>query len=134
MRLPMKNLSDFIGEYREIPPSVDAFPTEVGRRLRLQRIAFGWRQSDLALHAGVSVQTIKKVEKGEAISSSNLLRILLALSQGTDFLNMLAAPNFPSLKAHDRYVQLTSPKAPSLLGRRVRTKAKTTPQTTEKKG
>lgn len=130
----MKNLSDFIGEYRETPPSVDAFPTEVGRRLRLQRIAFGWRQSDLAVHAGVSVQTIKKVEKGEAISSSNLLRILLAQGQATDFLNMLAAPNFPSLKAHERYVQLTSPKAPSLLSRRVRTKAVTAPQTTEKKG
>ncbi|MGH8464224.1 MAG: helix-turn-helix domain-containing protein [Pseudomonas sp.] len=68
---------------------MDAFPMEVGRRLRLQRVAFGWRQSDLRLHAGVTVQTIKKVEKGEAISSSNLLRILLAPSQGTDFLNML---------------------------------------------
>lgn len=129
----MKTLSDFIGKGRRAPPSMDAFPQEVGRRLRIQRIAFGWRQSDLAARAEVSVQTIKKVEKGEAISSSNLLRILLGLNQGTDFLAMLEAPNFPSLKAHDRYVQLTSTKHQSLLNRRVRTKAVATARTTEKK-
>ncbi|URL60166.1 helix-turn-helix transcriptional regulator [Luteibacter flocculans] len=129
----MKQLSDFIGKRRVKTPSMDIFPMEVGRRLRLQRIAFRWRQSDLALRAGVSVQTIKTVEKGEAISSWNLLRILLALNQGSDFLKMLEAPNFPSLKAHEHYLQLTSVKGPSLLGRRVRTKAVTATQTPEKK-
>lgn len=129
----MKQLSDFIGKRRVKTPSMDIFPMEVGKRLRLQRIAFRWRQSDLALRAGVSVQTIKTVEKGEAISSWNLLRILLALNQGADFLRMLEAPNFPSLKAHEHYLQLTSAKGQSLLGRRVRTKAVTATQTPEKK-
>lgn len=129
----MKQLSDFIGKRRLAPPSMDTFPMEVGRRVRLQRIAFGWRQSDLAMRAGVSVQTIKAVEKGEAISSSNLLRVLLALNQGSDFLEMLEAPNFPSLKAHEHYLQLTSAKDPSLSGRRVRTKAVTAATTSGKK-
>lgn len=129
----MKQLSDFIGSGRMPPPSVDSFPTEVGRRLRLQRIAFGWRQSDLALRSGVSVQTIKTVEKGEAISSWNLLRVVLALNQGSDFLSMLEAPNFPNLKAQEHYSQLTRAKDPSLLGRRVRRKAVAPNQAPEKK-
>jgi transcriptional regulator with XRE-family HTH domain len=129
----MKQLSDFIGNRRVKTPSMDIFPIEVGRRLRLQRIAFRWRQSDLAVRAGVSVQTIKTVEKGEAISSWNLLRILLALNQGADFLKMLEAPNFPSLKAHEHFLQLTSAMGPSLLGRRVRTKSVTATKTPEKK-
>ena len=121
----MKQLSDFIGEHRERAPSADIFPVEVARRLRLQRIAFGWRQSDLAQRAGVSVQTIKTLEKGGAVSSWNLLRVLLALDQGGDFLKMLEAPNFPSLKAHEHYLQLSSAKDSSLPRRRVRTKAAT---------
>jgi len=119
----VKQLSDFIGKRQATNPSVDSFPTEVGRRLRLQRMAFGWRQSDLALRAGVSAQTIKAVEKGDPISSGNLLRILLGLNQGSDFLQMLEAPNFPSLKAHEHYVQLTSATGPNVTGRRVRKKA-----------
>jgi len=65
------------------------------------------------------------VEKGDPISSGNLLRILLGLNQGSDFLQMLEAPNFPSLKAHERYVQLTSAMGPNVTGRRVRKKAVT---------
>ncbi len=116
----MKHLSEIIGKRWRQTPSMDTFPMEVGRRLRLQRIAFRWRQSDLALRAGVSVQTIKALEKGEAISSLDLLRILLAMNQGSDFLRMLEAPNFPNLKAHERYFRLTSGRDPMVLGGRVR--------------
>jgi transcriptional regulator with XRE-family HTH domain len=128
----VKQLSDFIGNGRLPPPSADTFPAEVGKRLRLQRMAFGWRQSDLAQRSGVSVQTIKTVEKGEAISSWNLLRVVLALNQGSDFLKMLESPNFPNLKAHEHYFQLTSGKEPNLSGRRVRRKAVAPNQTPEK--
>lgn len=123
----MKQLSEFIGERPGKPVSMDNFPIEVARKLRLQRMAFMWRQADLAERAGVSVQTVKSVEKGEAISSWNLLRILLALDQGADFLKMLGSPNFPSLEAHEQYIQLTSSNEPSLPGRRrVRSKVPAT--------
>lgn len=125
----MRDLSDLMAQRRPSVPTMDNFPLEVGRRLRLQRMAFKWRQADLAARAGVSVQTIKAIEKGQAVSSWNLLRILLALNQGADFLSMLAAPNFPNLRAHEQYVQLTGAKEPNVLGRRVRS----TPATAKKK-
>lgn len=118
----MKSLSDFITNRRPLPPSITEFPREVGERLRLQRVAFEWRQTDLAKRAGVSVQTVKSVEKGQAISYKSLLRLLLALGHGGDFLKMLEAPNFPHLRAHERYHALKT--TPSLSGgKRVRTKS-----------
>lgn len=118
----MKSLSEFIAGRRPTAPSIAEFPREVGERLRLQRLAFEWRQTDLAKRAGVSVQTVKSVEKGEAISYESMLRLLLALGQGGDFLKMLEAPNFPHLRAHERYHALKA--TPSLAGgKRVRTKS-----------
>jgi len=116
----MKHLSEFIDKRWRETPTMDTFPMEVGRRIRLQRIAFRWRQSDLALRAGLPVQAIKALEKGETISSLDLLRILLAVNEGSDFLRMLEAPNFPNLKAHERYLRLTSGRDPRVLGRGVR--------------
>ena len=66
----MRDLSDLMAQRRPDVPTMDNFPPEVGRRLRLQRIAFKWRQADLAARAGVSVQTIKAVEKGQAVSQN----------------------------------------------------------------
>jgi transcriptional regulator with XRE-family HTH domain len=126
---PVKNLSDLIASRRPEAPSIIEFPLEVGKRLRLQRMAFLWRQADLAKRAGVSVQTVKSAEKGETISSESLLRLLLALSQGADFLKMLEAPNFPNLKAHEHFIQLMTAPGRSLGGRRVRTKTVTTTKT-----
>lgn len=126
-------LSDILGTPRVEPSSIETFAMDVGRQLRVQRIAFIWRQSDLALRAGVSVRTIRKVESGAAISSTNLMRILMGLKQGRDFLEMLEAPNFPNLSALDRFTQLNSAKGPSLLSRSVRTKAPATSQVLQKK-
>lgn len=131
-RNPVKSLSDFIASRRIQTPSISDFPREVGNRLRLQRMAFEWRQADLAKRAGVSVQTIKSAEKGETISSESLLRILMALNQGADFLKMLEAPNFPNLKAHELFIELTHAPGRNLGSRRVRTKTTTTTKNQEK--
>ena len=114
----MKTLKEMVAEHRRKPPSLSEFPREVGDRLRHQRLAFHWRQADLAEQAGVSVQTIKAMEKGEHVSYENLFRVLLALGHGVDFLRMLESPHFPSLRAQERYLELTEPNA--LHGRRVR--------------
>lgn len=117
----MKSLRELVSGHRQEPTSLSEFPRAVGERVRHQRQAFGLRQSDLAEKVGVSVQTIKSVEKGEPVSYENLFRLLLALGHGGDFLRMLESPHFPSLRAQERYVELKSTSASH--ARRVRATA-----------
>ena len=114
----MKSLNELVPAPRRKPPSLSAFPSEVGARLRRQRMAFGWRQADLAERAGVSVQTVKAMEKGESIAYESLLRLLLALGHGADFLRMLESPHFPTLRAQELYLELSA--TDTLKARRVR--------------
>jgi len=123
----MKTLNDLISPRHRSAPSIADFPRAVGDRLRRQRIAFDWRQADLAERAGVSVQTIKSLEKGKAISYESLLRVLLALGHGGDFLQMLDAPNFPHLRAHERFLELKAAPSRGLGGKRVRPKPRMKP-------
>lgn len=118
----MKSFDEFIDKRRPSGPSLSEFPKEVGGRLRRQRMAFEWRQTDLAVHAGVSVQTIKSAEKGGPISYESLIRLLIALGHGTDFLRMLEAPHFPNLSAQERFVE--SEPTERLEAKRVRPKAR----------
>jgi DNA-binding XRE family transcriptional regulator len=107
----MKSLHEIVGLRPHQPPSLSDFPLAVGERLRRQRVAFRWRQVDLAEQAGVSVQTIKAIEKGKSISYENLIRVLLTFGHGTDFLRMLETPHFPNLHAQERFVELDQPEA-----------------------
>lgn len=116
----MKSFNEFLSKGRPQAPSVAEFPSQVGGRLRRQRVAFKWRQADLAEHAGVSVQTIKSAERGDPISYESLIRLLIALGHGVDFLRMLDRPHFPSLSAQERFDQSID----GLSGKRVRTKAR----------
>ena len=108
---PMKNLHEIVGRHHVDSPSLIDFPLAVAERLRRQRVAFHWRQVDLAQQAGVSVQTVKAMEKGKSISYENLIRMLLAFGHGIDFLRMLETPHFPNLRAQERYVELDKPDA-----------------------
>ena len=117
----MKSLHELVPAPQRKPPSLSTFPSEVGARLRRQRMAFAWRQADLAERAGVSVQTVKAMEKGEPIAYESLLRLLLALGHGADFLRMLESPHFPTLRAQERYLELSATN--TLKARRVRPEA-----------
>jgi transcriptional regulator with XRE-family HTH domain len=116
----MKSLIELLAPQRRTGLSLAELPKEIGTRLRWQRTAFNLRQMDLAERAGVSVQTVKAVEKGESISYENLLRMLFALGQGEDFLQMLEAPHFPNLLAQERFVDIKNGKTQP--GSRVRAK------------
>jgi DNA-binding XRE family transcriptional regulator len=116
----MKSITDWLTRRRPESPTIADFPRAVGQRLRRQRMAFEWRQTDLAERAGVSVQTVKALEKGEAISYESLLRLLLAFGHGSDFLQMLEAPNFPHLRAHDNFLALPNASAHGVASKRVR--------------
>jgi transcriptional regulator with XRE-family HTH domain len=118
----MKSLDDLLSKQRSEAPSASEFPRAVGERIRRQRMAFHWRQTDLAKRAGVSESTIKAMEKGSAISSENLLRLLLALGHGSDVLNMLEAPHYPTLEAQARFFEMKPASSPALATKRVRPK------------
>ncbi|MFC1935259.1 helix-turn-helix domain-containing protein [Chloroflexota bacterium] len=50
-----------------------------GRRIRLARVAKGWRKIDLAAHAGVPATAVCDAELDRTIARWNLRRILAAL-------------------------------------------------------
>lgn len=56
-----------------------AILTEIGHRLRDIRLYKNYTQADIAQMAGVSVVTIGKAERGDAVSMMNFIAILRAL-------------------------------------------------------
>ena len=64
--------------------------TELGQRLRAQRLLLGWTQADLAQRAGLSGGTIKNLEhKGQATLDS-LVRVVTALGLLDDLAGLFA--------------------------------------------
>jgi len=57
----------------------DAVLQELGGRLQEKRIEKKLSQADLAEKAGVGKRTVERIESGESIQMSNLIRILRAL-------------------------------------------------------
>lgn len=53
--------------------------TELGQRLRRQRLALGLAQEDLAARAGVSCGTVKNLESKGQASLESLIRIVMGL-------------------------------------------------------
>lgn len=53
--------------------------SEIARRLRDARTAYGWSQQELAEHAGVSRPTVARVEAGDDVNTAKLMRITEAL-------------------------------------------------------
>lgn len=48
-------------------------------RLRIQRLAKGLSQADLAKHAGIGVATLQRLEAGQGGTLENFLRTVMAL-------------------------------------------------------
>jgi DNA-binding XRE family transcriptional regulator len=65
------------------------FVPGMGQRVRLLRIAYGWRQTDLAARAAISVDKITAIElerKRGSLSFKNAIRLAAALDTSLDFL------------------------------------------------
>lgn len=60
--------------------------------VKVQRVFFGWKQGTLATLAGVSLSTVERVERGEAVRASSLEKLALTLSQSRD---AFTAPRVP---------------------------------------
>ena len=54
--------------------------TELGQRLTHRRVEAGLTQEDLAREAGVSKRTVERLEAGNSIQLTSLVRVLRALS------------------------------------------------------
>ena len=67
---------------------------ELGRRLQAVRQKLGLTQSDVADKIGVSYLSISRMERGDSVSSSTLMKVLDLYSPDVS-LNALFADNFP---------------------------------------
>jgi transcriptional regulator with XRE-family HTH domain len=68
---------------------------DLGRRFRALRRELGWTQPRLAARAKVSRDTIHRLERGQAVDASSLVRLLDAMGQ------RLAFEARPALRAAD---------------------------------
>jgi transcriptional regulator with XRE-family HTH domain len=67
---------------------------EFGRRLQAVRHKLGLTQSEVAEKVGVGFLTISRMERGDSVSSSTLMKVLDLYSPDVS-LNALFADNFP---------------------------------------
>ncbi len=61
---------------------------EIGERIRAYRIDFPLSQKELSEKSGVSLRSISRLENGEDVNFSNLIKVLIALDLDAN-LNML---------------------------------------------
>lgn len=75
--------------------SDDVILDELGGRLARTRVRRELTQQELAAEAGVGVATVKRLERGQAVGTDNLLRVLRALGliEGLDLLVPLPSPS-----------------------------------------
>ena len=66
--------------------------TELGTRLRHQRVAQGLKQQELAAKAAVSEDALSALENGRSVTVESLVRVLRALGYGEALINLLPAP------------------------------------------
>ncbi|RYG39661.1 XRE family transcriptional regulator [bacterium] len=89
-KTPM-NENDFAPDFRRSSrhkEGVEDFAT-IGKRVRERRLRFGLSGKELATRAGVSRNTLVRLEAGQPISSATLDKVRIALST---FLDQLASP------------------------------------------
>jgi transcriptional regulator with XRE-family HTH domain len=65
---------------------------EIGRRVAQTRLERNLLQLDLAKRAGVGLATLKRLERGQSVSSTSLIRVLRALDLLTALENAVPEP------------------------------------------
>lgn len=95
------------------PEAPDPIDVDVGRRIKLRRVAAAITQTDLAVHLGISFQQVQKYERGaNRVSASILVRTAEFL--GTTVADLVGET--PGAKeAEDRLTLLSVPGAMPLL-------------------
>lgn len=66
--------------------------TELGQRITKIRLARNWTQAELAQIAGVSKHTVERLEAGESLQLTNLIRLCRALDLLAGFDALIPVP------------------------------------------
>ncbi|MCY4178869.1 MAG: helix-turn-helix transcriptional regulator [Litoreibacter sp.] len=68
--------------------SAEALASDIGSKLERLRLSRNITQTDLAINAGISERTLRRLESGDGATLDSLLRVLLALkiAQNLDLL------------------------------------------------
>lgn len=74
-------------------------PDVVSAFVRVQRSMMGWKQNTLAALAGVSLSTVQRVERAEAVSDELLDRVAVALRQRPGAFTTPRVPHSPDVTA-----------------------------------
>jgi transcriptional regulator with XRE-family HTH domain len=67
-------------------------PDTIAGFVKLQRAMYGWKRETLAGLAKVSLSTVERVERGEAVRASSLEKLALALNQRADAFTAARVP------------------------------------------
>jgi len=73
----------------------DAIVVELGRRIALHRVGLNLTQGELADRAGVARSTVQRIERGDSIQLSSLVKLLRAVDR-VDALDALLAAQLRS--------------------------------------
>jgi len=88
----------------------DALIHKIGQRLRRQRLAKGWTQQELAERAGVSVSTLKLMEREGRGSIQRLAKISVVLGIDGDLRSLFSGQrSFESIDAVERTKRQRAP-------------------------
>lgn len=66
-------------------------------RVRVLRLARGWKQITLAKRSGVSLASLRRFEESDRVSLQSLLKLAFALNRLDDFDDLLQPPPASSL-------------------------------------
>ena len=91
----------------------DSMVQALGHRLRTQRLAKGMTQEELAERAGVSLSTLKLMERQGKGSLQRLAKVAVVLGLDGDLRNLfLGQKNYESLEAVERTKRKRAPQRP----------------------
>lgn len=69
--------------------TVEEWQVVLGENIRNTRLQRNLDQRDLAAHAGVALNAVKRLESGQAVTTTTLIRVVRTLDR-TDWLDSLA--------------------------------------------
>ena len=84
---------------------------EIGGRIRAHRLARGWTQAELAERSGLSLSTLKLLERTGQGSLQRLAKIAVILNLDGELRELFSAP--PAYESHDAVERATRRRAPS---------------------
>ncbi len=85
---------------------------EIGSRIRSHRMARGWTQAELAERSGVSLSTLKLLEREGKGSLQRLAKIAVILNLDGELRGLFAEPNrYTSMESVERISRRRAPSA-----------------------